>query len=171
MIWKMKSELDFQWEVVEEEVEEIFGELLRKLVSELDGFKAFLDGNTTLQSRLRLVRFSCADFCVGLVVSPVIKNGIDLQTGVLKHQHGRYQHDFSQELRFACSISKTKPYLLQTYIGPSVGKRLRAMLSRILSAKWFRVIVLQAANQVRPFLARRPTLIWALWLKLFATDF
>lgn len=54
LIWKMRSELDFQWEVVEEEMAEIFEELLHKLESELDGFKVFLKSTKIPQSYLRL---------------------------------------------------------------------------------------------------------------------
>jgi hypothetical protein len=41
----MRSELDFQWEVVEEEAVEIFDELRDGLVSELDLLKAQFEGN------------------------------------------------------------------------------------------------------------------------------
>jgi hypothetical protein len=50
LIWKMRSELDFQWELVEEEAVDIFKVLLESLVSELILFKAQLEGNALLRS-------------------------------------------------------------------------------------------------------------------------
>ena len=44
LIWKMKSELEFQWELVEEEVTRVLDELLEGLKTKLTDLRASLEG-------------------------------------------------------------------------------------------------------------------------------
>jgi hypothetical protein len=44
LIWKMKSELDFQWELVEEEVTRVLDELLESLRAKVTDIQASLEG-------------------------------------------------------------------------------------------------------------------------------
>jgi len=48
LIWKMRSELEYQWDILEEEVPCVFDELLETLTTELEGLKSHIKSTTPL---------------------------------------------------------------------------------------------------------------------------
>jgi len=48
LIWKMRSELDYQWDILEEEVPRIFDELLETLREGLKNLKSHIMSTTSL---------------------------------------------------------------------------------------------------------------------------
>jgi len=47
LIWKMRSELEYQWDILEEEVPRVFNELLETLRMGLENFKTHIMSTTT----------------------------------------------------------------------------------------------------------------------------
>lgn len=46
IIWKMRTELEFQWDLVEEEIPTVFGNLLSEIKELLEDLKELIRGNT-----------------------------------------------------------------------------------------------------------------------------
>jgi hypothetical protein len=55
LIWKMRSELDYAWEMVEEEVPEVFDELLQTLERLLEKLKSSITGTLRFESFRHIV--------------------------------------------------------------------------------------------------------------------
>ncbi|GAB1312304.1 Dynamin N-terminal domain-containing protein [Madurella fahalii] len=47
IVWKMRTELDFQWDIVEEEVDAVFNELLAAVEEQFNGLKTAISTTTT----------------------------------------------------------------------------------------------------------------------------
>ncbi|RGP63207.1 hypothetical protein FSPOR_8789 [Fusarium sporotrichioides] len=81
IIWKMRMELEGQWDLVEEEVSDVFAALLNGVKSRLESFKS-----------------SLYDSLPQLRVEPIVES-VTVQIGNLEYQMNREKRQFSAEVR------------------------------------------------------------------------
>jgi hypothetical protein len=98
IIWKMRMELEGQWDLVEEEVSDVFAALLNGVKSRLESFKS-----------------SLYDSLPQLRVEPIVES-VTVQIGNLEYQMNREKRQFSAEVRAIrryASESNYNSYILQ----------------------------------------------------------
>ncbi|KAM0490651.1 hypothetical protein ACHAP8_011340 [Fusarium lateritium] len=97
IIWKMRMELEGQWDLVEEEVPEAFAAIYDRVNDLLNSFKISL--HDLLPQRL----------------SDAIIQTVDLQVGNLEYMMSREERKFLAEIRYA-SESNYNSYILQDMV-------------------------------------------------------
>ncbi|CAJ0551485.1 Ff.00g114150.m01.CDS01 [Fusarium sp. VM40] len=101
IIWKMRMELEGQWDLVEEEVCDVFEALLNDAKSRLESFKS-----------------SLYDSLPQLLVEPIVES-VTVQIGNLEYCMGREQRQLSAEVRAIrryASESNYNSYILQDMV-------------------------------------------------------
>jgi hypothetical protein len=98
LLWKMRTELDFQWEVAEDELGRIFSELQETLASHLRMLKSHI-GSIKL-SPLQSKNLPSLTWFLAIRQSAQLTQAIELQIDALQFKFDRAQQGYTQELRF-----------------------------------------------------------------------
>lgn len=102
IIWKMRMELEGQWDLVEEEVSDVFAALLKDVKSLLDSFKSSLYGEFVVWNWMKpggwLKMITLTDSLPQQLVEPIVES-VTVQIGNLEYTMSREQRQFFAEVR------------------------------------------------------------------------